>query len=548
MFKNEDEDDECFLKSFLRREERSRKDDKYIDFPLDFFDTTMQNLTDMFLAEGKIESFKQNLKELKKLAKQFPKEILPLFRSKEAFPFLIEMLKTEDCEIQANSLKIVSELILNNHDSEDVVKIYQENDVYKYIMNFFVSEYLPLVIGVSKFFCYSLFASPQNFLEIFINEFLEEFFQIYKVLDKSDANSRVVFLICQIFYTLFELKIDVEILERVYQNILGDIYHSRFFYFFLQFVEAILQVTERKPFDSKDNIFLQVFFETDFPKNVRDIIIEYCFNQSDVSFRELNKSLSVLAELFDKNGFVCQRKEDEYYTNMFTSFEDNKMLLDSVYKLFFIDDKYEENGKKFNEEEEEKMHKKIDPSIFDDISFNSIRVFISLVKLFKSETVTQLSQFKIINLLNDHPSDLSYSKKTALTELCLTVLTYCSDDQFKIFISEVFENSLLLTALYNVDPFNENHFRALDTLICSIPKRANFSSVVLNKCHHHLVEIQSKIEECDPDAKNKGTNLTLLILRIEKDTDFSEFCEEGKISSDDDGDKFISNEEEEENI
>lgn len=543
MFYDENED-YYFIKNYLKREDDAATSKKDIDFPLDIFDSTLQNLMDMYQVDDKIGCFIENLREMRKLVNHFPSIIFPIFQNRGTFIFLIELIKTPIIEIQTDSLEIASKLICGH---EDVIELYGENEIFPVVLNFFASDNIPLVSAASKFISFSIRESPSKFLGIFINDFLQEFINLYKKLDKDDASSRIAFSMYQVFYTLFdkELNVDVEVLEIVYQNILYDLYKRKFYFFFLQFIEDILQVTERDHFyveNSKEKEFIIAFYETDFPFRVSKLIRK-CFDESfnividKVSFNELNKSLILIAKLFNKGRIYSRGNENN---NMFTNIEENDSLLKCVSRCFSIDIMFEEHGKKFlrsnedeDEEEENEKLAKIDPYLFDDISINAVHVFISFVKLFKDAAVTKISNFRIISDFADHPDKHSYLKKNILTELCLNILVYCSDDQFKAYFDCCCNTPLLITILYNIDPINKNHLIALNRMINSIPNRNNFCFLLLKNCYPLLVQVDDEISKNNSDVNEIVPSLHLLIQQISKDVDEAGgFDEEGRISDD----------------
>lgn len=545
MFYDENED-YYFIKNYLKREDDTTTSKKDTDFPLDIFDSILQNLMDMYQVDEKIGCFIENLREMRKLVNHFPSIIFPIFQNRGIFNFLIELIKTPIIEIQTDSLEIASKLICGH---EDVIELYGENEIFPIVLNFFASENTLLANAASKFFSFSIRESPSKFLGIFINDFLQEFINLYKKLDKDDVSSRIAFSMYQVFYTLFdkELNVDVEVLEMVYQNILLDLYKRKFYFFFLQFVEDILQVTERDHFyveNSKEKEFIIAFYETDFPLRVSKLIHK-CFDKSSnividkVSFNELNKSLILIAKLFNKGRIFSRESEDSFKRNMFNDIEENISLLKCVSRCFSIDIMFEEHGKSFlrsNEEDDEEENEKlakIDPYLFDDISINAVHVFISFVKLFKDAAVTKISNYRIISDFADHPDKHSYLKKNILTELCLNILEYCSDDQFKAYFDCCCNTPLLLTILNNINPIDKNHLIALNRMIDSIPKRNNFCFSLLKNYHHFLVQAYDDISENNSNANEIVPSLYLLIQQIEKEVDEAGgFDEEGKISDD----------------
>lgn len=578
MFQNEGENN-FLLQNFLELGNKPDKSKLKLDFPLKFFEQTLKNLLDMFQVDGTLEIFKQNLEEMTKLSSQFSDTIYTIFNNRldkdnnpYLYLFLIELMKVPDHFIQAHSLTISTNLL---RDHEEVVKLFVDNNVYSNILDFFLSDDLQLVISVSDFFNYSIITSPRNFVSVFLEDFVDDFIKIFNELDKNDANSRIFAHFCQIFYTLFDNRynVSVQILENIYQNILLEIFERRFYIFFLQFVDIILKVHERtnrrimpkmneeeseeeEDYEILDEFALR-FYETDFPRHVLSIFNRFCFSKDenrDVYFIDLNFCLKIISKLFKYDIYRPKTTGNTFLENIYEKYPDSfkNEFIKNLEKLINIDKYYDMHGRIINRddgnyyddddfEEEDDDLPKVNPTLFKEIPVNAIHVFIILIEKLGPEIISIISNYKIFSNFINNPDDYNYSKRVALTELCLTAVEYSSDEQFEAFLDPILNPYFLHIVLENIDTGNEKHIKALNEMISSIAQRIELVSIpaiciekifnTFRYCDEILERIQSEIEDTKPSQY--ATSLSMLLKQLQKFYNEVPQNDEGMISDDD---------------
>lgn len=515
-----------------------------ISFPINEFDSIFSNILKMYQDPNSIMPLKENLLKMKELTEKYQNEIFTIFLNRNFFPLLVEFLKIQDLDVQSLSLNISSNILLFH---EEVVQMYAEHFVYQNVMNFFKSDYSSLIKAVSILFENSIITSPQNFLNIFINTFLAHFLQIFDVYDKNNASADIISSLGHVFLILFdqELKVDANILERVYGNILAVIYDIQNYALFFQFVWNIINNRELCHRFIKDSGFILCVL----------MIVNRRFNSKNDNicdyFEEKNMGLIVVSEIF----------KSKY---MIVSLEKYKTVLDHIIDLISIKEDYDQRGRRLDEEmninndddfdDDDENRVSIRSSLFEEISNNAIRVIISLVINRRSIAISFVSNHRIISNFIEKLDKKTFTQKSVMVELCLTVLRYSNDSQFFAFINY---SEVLQFALDNIDPVNNDHREALENMLYRIGDRQNYYLILqtLSRYRDDFVRIQKEIEEDDINAKIAGSQLSLLILNFDKKCDenvpqpedlaqMQNHCEQQQDEEEQEIDDFVPNNDE----
>ncbi|KAK8895142.1 hypothetical protein M9Y10_023584 [Tritrichomonas musculus] len=544
MFDEENSARLKFKLQSLRGMNQKPRGKSQISFPVNEFDSIFSNILKMYQDPYSIMPLKENLSKMKELTEKYQNEIFTIFMNRNFFPLLVEFLKIQDLDVQSLSLNISSNILLFH---EEVVQMYAEHFVYQNVMNFFKSDYSSLIKAVSILFENSIITSPQNFLNIFINTFLAHFLQIFDVYDKNNASADIISSLGHVFLILFdqELKVDANILERVYGNILAVIYDIQNYALFFQFVWNIInnpELCHRFIKDSGFILFVLMIVNRRF-NSKNDNICDY--------FEEKNMGLIVVSEIF----------KSKY---MIVSLEKYKTVLDHIIDLISIKEDYDKRGRRLDEEmninndddfdDDDENRVSIRSSLFEEISNNAIKVIISLVINRRAKAISFVSNHRIISNFIEKLDNKTFTQKAVMVELCLTVLRYSNDSQFFAFINY---SEVLQFALDNIDPVNIDHREALENMLYRIGDRQNYYLILqtLSRYRDDFVRIQKEIEEDDINAKIVGSQLSLLILNFDKKCDekvpqpedlahMQNHCEQQQDEEEQEIDDFVPNNDE----
>lgn len=499
----------------------------HFEFPLKEFNSTLQNLLQIYSSKTSLELFQSNLSKIKNLVMKFHKKISPLLRERDLFPFFLALLDDRVKEIQITALEILAALV---KEDETTIKLLVGLNAYQKFFELLTNEDPDLIKPICHIFIYSNYSSPQNFVQqIFLPTFYPAFIDFYNYLEKNGSDSCTMRNISEVFYSLFEVEMNVEypILDAIYQNILGDLFRTEHYKPFLQFINKILDERRNNTPDYK--IFLSKFYQTDFPINVVNLF-HYFFNEKmDINSGEMVLCLRILLKLikFDPD----KSSEDQLFIQshgIINEKYDSLFLQEMKYLIFGDDLSFPPSIQKKCE--------LMPAQDREEIATQAIHFFTMLIQQFGENGVTQVSNSHILTDFLDHINEFPYKLKSLFIVLCITALANTNSEQFIALVKcENAEDSCLHSLLTNIDPLNQKQLRALDEMIYHSGEILDSDTLfeIFFPYYDFFSSLQDELDQNDPHNENVASNLSMLLGQLDREPNDVPRNDEGYLSDDD---------------